>query len=105
MDASHYTTQFIRTMERIRREVNYCSVLLLEIDPRTVIPEIAKTNRAVTDLLALCARMKCERDRPEWCKDPDHPTHKCAGCPNFGIHFFDDRDYCKLSLRPIKEEV
>lgn len=102
MDQEYYTTQFIRALATIQKELKYCEVMLPEVDALGVMPEVVRTNRLVCDLLAHVARQKCENDRPEWCKDPDHPTHKCRDCPNFSVHFSDAGEYCKLSLRGVQ---
>ena len=97
----YYLANFLKSLDRIRVESNYCLVLL------PVIEDLQETEKAFEDMeKALCNLKKEYRKRitalrkPQDC-DLDNPVLKrCEKCPNIGASL-DAHPVCKLTLRAL----
>ena len=99
----YYSAQALHSLQRIKREANYCLVL---IQYPGLIPEqelekaLENAESALDALRREYLKRKAQQNRPPSC-DPENPQPSlCEECPNNDIHVFGG-PYCKLSLRAL----
>lgn len=97
----YYLANFLKSLDRIRVESNYCKVLL------PVVEDLDETEKALKEMeKALCSFKKeyrkrlAELKKPQDCDLKNPILKRCEKCPNIGASL-DAHPVCKLTLRAL----